>query len=104
MRAGWMRQTLAESLTMGAGTTRDLAMRTNLPVSATRMTLHNMVCAEQVTKLKPVTVPGVKRPVPVYALASEAPPDEARATQASGGLDWSLITCWAQWPASATIT
>lgn len=51
-------------------------------------TLDNMVTAGEVAKLDPVRVPGVKRPVPVYALR------EIRQT-ATGAAD--LLSALASW-------
>lgn len=59
--------------TGGPGTTRELALRTQVGFSATMWTLRNMVTAGEAEKVSTVRVPGVKRPVPVYGLASQSP-------------------------------
>ena len=88
---GEFRALLADAFGAGVtGTTRDLAMRTGIGVTATRRTIDNMVRAEEAAVVNEIRVPGVKRRVPVYG-GSTAP--------ASPTQDWSLITCWAQFPA-----
>ena len=71
---GEFRQALDMALGAGGGawhpvglTTRELAARANVAIDAARLTLDNMVRAEEAVKLDVVRVPGVKRPVPVYA-------------------------------------
>lgn len=91
---GEVRDALCMALKGGAGTTRDLAMRSGAGVTSAMYTLRNMVQAGEVRQLDPVRVPGVKRPVPVYGLVDDDAVDD-------GGIDWSLITCWGQWPAAA---
>lgn len=94
-RIGETRMDLLRGLEAGVGTTTELAMRTGLPLPATRMTLDNMVRAGDAVKdFK--RLPHCKRPVPVYGLASRVGSSPSRPS-----LDWSLITCWAQWPAGA---
>jgi hypothetical protein len=59
------------------GTSRELAARTQVGFTAAMWTLRNMVVAGEASKLQPVRVPGVKRPVPVYGLSTptdNAPP------------------------------
>lgn len=90
---GEIRNTLQLGLMAGRGTTRDLAQRTGVGVTKAMYTLHDMVRAGEVVKLEHVRVQGVKRPVPVYDLAT--------ATPAGNGVNWDLITCWAQWPSQA---
>jgi len=62
-----IRVTLAAALVDGAGTTKQLAQRTGWSIGMTRRALDNMVTAGDVCKPHTVRVPGVKRPVPVYA-------------------------------------
>jgi hypothetical protein len=49
-------------------TTQQVAQLACAGLVATRHTLDNMVRARKALKLEPRRVPGVKRPVPVYAL------------------------------------
>lgn len=49
-------------------TSRELARLACTGQEATRHTLDNMVRARRALQLEPRRVPGVKRPVPVYAL------------------------------------
>ena len=90
---GEIRNTLQLGLLAGRGTTRELAQRTGVGVTKAMHTLNDMVRAGEVVKLDTVRVAGVKRPVPVYDLAT--------APAASRGVNWDLITCWAQWPGQA---
>ena len=92
---GEIRNTLAMGLRAGPGTTRDLAQRTGVGITAAMYTLRDMVVAGEVVKREPVRVAGCKRPVPVYDLAG----DDGAAND--GGINWALVTCWAQWPAQA---
>jgi len=78
---GEIRQVLRQALSSGAGTTRDLASRTNVGLEAARLTLDNMVRAGEAVKLAQVKVPGAKRPVPVYA-AQQQQHTAAQAAQA----------------------
>lgn len=66
---GEARICMAAALMDGPGTTRQLAARTGCSLDLAMYTLHAMVRAGDATKLAPVRVPGVKRPVPVYARA-----------------------------------
>jgi len=52
----------------GPATTRELAAAACTGLDATRHTLDNMVRARRALLLEPRRVPGVRRPVPVYAL------------------------------------
>ena len=70
---GELRTALHEALKAGQGTTRELATRSGVGLTASMRTLDNMVTAGEVAKLDPVRVPGVKRPVPVYALRAPGP-------------------------------
>ena len=70
---GELRTALHEALKAGQGTTRELATRSGVGMTASMRTLDNMVTAGEVAKLDPVRVPGVKRPVPVYALREARP-------------------------------
>ena len=85
-----IRVTLAAALVDGKGTTKQLAQRTGWSIGMTRMALHNMWCAGDVEKIEQIRVPGVKRPVPVYARATRA---LDAATCGSTGVD--LIRAWA---------
>lgn len=89
---GEIREALWRGFESGPATTRELAMRTGVGVSAARMTLDNMRRAELVAVVDEVRLPGVKRPVPVY---------DRQAAAERPGLDWSLVTCWAQFPQAA---
>lgn len=93
---GEIRETLSTALMAGVGTTRDLALRSGVGVSAAMYTLRNMVQAGEAAVVSTTRVPGCKRPVPVYGLV-----DEDDAANDSGGTNWDLVTCWAQWPAQA---
>lgn len=86
-----IRVTLAAALVDGPGTTRQLAQRTGWAIGDTREALNNMVKAGDVHKPSSVRMPGVKRPVPVYARAMRAA--DAAADDRSGGVD--LILAWA---------
>ena len=91
---GEIRQALVGGLEAGRGTTRELALRTGVGVTAAMRTLDNMRRAGDICVVETARVPGVRRPVPVYDLAR-------REDAAPPGYDWSLVTCWAQFPASA---
>lgn len=92
---GEIRDTLSMALSAGVGTTRDLALRSGVGVSAAMYTLRNMVQAGEAEVVSTTRVPGCKRPVPVYGLVDG---DDAAN---DGGINWDLVTCWAQWPAQA---
>jgi hypothetical protein len=88
---GEFRALLADAFGAGVtGSTRDLAMRTGIGITATRRTLDNMLRAEEAAVVTTARIAGVKRPVPIYG---------PRSAPASPAQDWSLITCWAQFPA-----
>lgn len=91
---GEIRRALMQGLGTGPATSRELAARTRVGRQAATTTLSNMVRAGVVRVVEEVRVPEVKRPVPVYELASTEP--------ASSGPDWSVIDCWASWPAAPT--
>jgi len=93
---GEVRDALCLALKAGDGMTRELAMRSGVGVTSAMYTLRNMVQAGEARVVDLARVPGVKRPVPVYGLALD---DDDGA--GDGGIDWSLITCWGQWPAAA---
>jgi predicted ArsR family transcriptional regulator len=80
---------LMAALIDGPGTCRQLAQRTGLAVSATRTALDNMVRRGDATADERVRVPGVKRPVPVYARAQAS--DDA----SDGPCVPDLIAVWA---------
>lgn len=89
---GDVRQALSVALKGGDGMTRDLALRSGVGVTSAMYTLRNMVVAGEARVVGSARVPGVKRPVPVYGAADDDGADV-------GGINWDLITCWAQWPA-----
>lgn len=91
---GEVRNTLQLGLLAGRATTRVLAMRTGVGVTKAMYTLRDMVVAGEAVVAHTVRVPGVKRPVPVYDLVEQAPATEQ-------GMNWDLVTCWAQWPRQA---
>jgi hypothetical protein len=92
---GEFRALLADAFGSGVtGTTRDLAMRTGIGISATMVTLDNMRRTGEAAVVDTVRIAGVKRPVPVYGRPASA--------SASPAQDWSLITCWAQFPGAAS--
>lgn len=93
---GEVRDALCMALKGAGGTTRDLAMRAGIGVTSAMYTLDNMVRSGEARVVDLARVPGVKRPVPVYGLALDD--DDG---VGDGGIDWSLITCWGQWPAVA---
>ena len=93
---GEIRDALSMAVRSGHGTTRDLALRSGVGITSAMYTLKNMVAAGEARVVDVARVPGVKRPVPVYGWAG----DEDESAN-DGGIDWSLITCWAQWPAQA---
>lgn len=86
-----IRVTLAAALVDGKGTTKQLAQRTGWSIGMTRRALDSMCTAGDVQKVERIRVPGVKRPVPVYARAVR--PDDA-APRSAAGVD--LITAWAR--------
>ena len=90
---GEVRDTLRLGLLAGSATTRQLAMSTGVGVTKAMYTLRDMVVAGEVAVVDRVRVPGVKRPVPLYDLADAEP--------AGDGMNWDLVTCWAQWPGQA---
>lgn len=85
---GELRQAAERALLAGPATSREAAERTQAAFDAMRRALDNMVRAGDAVKVEPRTVPGVKRPVPVYALAGASGSDAGLA----------LATCWADWP------
>lgn len=91
---GEVRESLCLQLQAGGGTTRDLALRSGVGVTKAMYTLRDMVTAGEARVADTVRVPGVKRPVPVYDLVTDN-------TSTAAGLNWDLITCWAQWPDQA---
>ena len=86
-----IRVTLSAALVDGEGTTKQLAQRTGWSIGMTRRALDNMVTAGDVCKPHTVRVPGVKRPVPVYARSMR----QADAAQGGGGVGVDLIMAWA---------
>lgn len=64
-----MRLALRAALELGEGTSLELRQRACTGRSATTDTLNNMCRAGEVRKVASVRRVGVKRPVPVYALA-----------------------------------
>lgn len=72
---------LSAALLEGPGTTRQLAQRTGWSIGLAREALNNMVRAGDAHKPYSVRVPGVKRPVPLYA-RSVRPADRAQPWQA----------------------
>jgi len=92
-----IRVTLTAALVDGPGTTRQLAQRTGWAIGDTRRALDNMVTAGDACKPRSVRMPGVKRPVPVYARAVRAA--DAAAGDQGGALD--LILAWAGLPVPA---
>ena len=87
---GEVRNYLSLALQAGPGTTRDLAMRTGVGLTKAMYTLKDMVRAGEAAVLSSVRVDGCRRPVPVYG-ADESTADD-------DGMNWDLVTCWAQWP------
>lgn len=69
---GEYRAALEQALSYGPATTREAAGRACLSVADARRTLDNMSRCGVATKHATVRVEGVKRPVPVYALAGDA--------------------------------
>jgi hypothetical protein len=94
-----IRVTLAAALVDGPGTTRQLAQRTGWAIGDTRRALDNMVTAGDACKPRSVRMPGVKRPVPVYARAMRAV--DAAAGDGAPGVD--LIMAWAGLAAPAAV-
>lgn len=86
-----IRVCLAAALLEGPGTSRQLAQRTGGGLDDTREALNNMVRAGDAVKLPSVRVPGVKRPVPVYARAVRG----ADAVAANDQPLLNLIALWA---------
>lgn len=69
---GEIRQALEQALrATGAATSRALAASACVGLTAAQRTLDNMARGGHVVKGR-TRVPGVRRPVPVYALASRA--------------------------------
>lgn len=72
---GEIRQVLFNTLREGpASTTRELAARAGVGIAAAMGTLNNMVRAGEVVIVRSVRRSGVKRPVPVYAIAPAIDP------------------------------
>lgn len=86
-----IRVCLSAALMEGPGTTKQLAQRTGWSIGMTMTALHNMVRAGDAKKLPPVRVPGVSRPVPVYARALRSVDAAAGSSQPMQ----SLIAAWA---------
>lgn len=86
---GELRLALRHALEAGPGTTRELAQRSGAGVSASMLTLDNMVTAGEVKKLEPTRRPGVRRPVPVYALS-----DTNRSEGTAGSALQRLLQAW----------
>lgn len=91
-----IRVDLAAALVDGPGTCKQLAQRTGWSIGMTREALNNMVRAGQAHKPRTVRVPGVKRPVPVYARVPLPAFDLASRSghAALGG----VLSGWARWP------
>jgi hypothetical protein len=89
-----IRVDLAAALVDGPGTCKQLAQRTGWAIGMTRTALDNMVRAGQAAKVAPVRVPGVCRPVPVYARPAVRVP-VVPGHQALAG----VFAGWARWPA-----
>ena len=92
---GEVRDVLRLGLMAGPATTRQLAGQTGVGVTKAMYTLRDMVVAGEVRVVSTTRVPGVKRPVPVYGHLDDGAANE------TGGVNWDLVTCWAQWPAQA---
>lgn len=88
-----IRLDLTAALLDGPGTCRDLAKRTGWSIGLVRVCLRNMVAAGAAVNLDPVRVPGVRRPVPVYARA----PERAFLREPDSGIR-DLIAAWAGLP------
>ena len=90
-----LRVALAAELVDGPGTTAELwrRMGCECPVLQVRIALRNMVAAGEVRLLAPVAVPGVRRPVPVYARAGRSDLRDVADGSATG--IHSLIAVWA---------
>ncbi len=86
-----IRVTLSAALVDGEGTTKQLAQRTGWSIGMTRRALDNMVTAGDVCKPRTVRVPGVKRPVPVYARSMR----QADASRGGASVGVDLIMAWA---------
>lgn len=69
---GPVRAAIREALAQGPGTSLEVRIRAMTGKTATMHTLHNMCVAGEVKKLEPTRRPGVKRPVPVYALVNRS--------------------------------
>lgn len=91
---GEVREALRAAMKAGPGTTRELAQRSGVGVTASMRTLDNMVTAGEVQKQQPTRRPGVKRPVPVYALAEPRQPAPAVELQAA-------LSIWCRRPPDA---
>lgn len=85
-----IRLDITAALLDGPGTCRELALRTGWSLGLVRVCLRNMVAAGAAINLPPVRVPGVRRPVPVYARA----PERAFAREPADGIR-DLIAAWA---------
>lgn len=92
-----IRVDLAAALVDGPGTCKQLAQRTGWAIGMTREALNNMVRAGQACKPSTVRVPGVKRPVPVYA----RPPVQAfdPASRPGHVALSGVLSAWTRWPA-----
>lgn len=92
-----IRLCLSAALLDGPGTTKQIAQRTGWAIGMTRRALDNMVTAGDAHKPHSVRVPGVKRPVPVYARAPLQPQDTDSLPVAS------LISAWVGRPMESTM-
>ena len=88
---GEIRLALLRALESGQGTTRELAQRSGVGISATMLTLGNMCTAGEVCKPCRVRRPGVNRPVPVYALTG---PQSHADRSSTGAALQSALASW----------
>ena len=89
-----IRLDLAAALLDGPGTCKELAQRTGWSIGLTRRALNNMCHAGDVHKPCSVRVPGVRRPVPVYARTIRIA--DAIATQHQAPQQ--VLAAWGRWP------
>ncbi len=89
---GEFRRLLVKALQEAPGTSRELAQRTGIAQRVTMYTLADMVRAGDVDSTQRVRRPGVKRPVPVYALPAAVEADAGHVA---------LVDAWMRQPAAS---
>lgn len=84
------------ALADGPGTTRQIAQRTGWSIGVTRYTLNNLRGRDRVIVARRVREVGVKRPVPVYALAGVGEGTRRRGVVGGSSAVAELMAMWGQ--------